>query len=75
MAMRRLFPTEWPPGPEMPYHTLINCPTTLTRADYHLQVISEVNTFTTAPFHAQLLNGKKTVVSNDARTEDSEDPL
>ena len=59
MAMRRLFPTEWPPGPEMLCHTLINCPTTLTRADYHLQVISEVNTFTTAPFHAQLLNGKK----------------
>ena len=71
MAMRRLFPTEWPPGPEMPCHNLINCPTTLTRADYHLQVISEVNTFTTAPFHAQLLNGIKTFVSRDAWTEDS----
>lgn len=42
-----------------PCHTSINCPTTLSRADYHLKVISEVNTFTTAPFRAQLLNGKK----------------
>ena len=41
-----------------PCHTSINCPTTLSRADYHLKVISEVNTFTTAPFRAQLLNGK-----------------
>ena len=73
MAMRRLFPTEWPPGPEMPYHTLINCPTTLTRADYHLQVISEVNTLTNAP--AQLLNGKKPLSAKMPRKEDSEDPL
>ena len=35
-----------------PCHTSINCTTTLIRADYHLQVMYEENTFTTAPFCA-----------------------